>query len=156
MRRPTAALVLVGILMTGCRDEIERPRPTPTATAETPTYAERPDPSITPGNVITTDAADVCTPGWASAHRKRLSPSQEVDVLLAYGLQEDTEVSEWDHLISLQLGGGNGPSNIWPQLDHAQDQRKDRLETRLHTLVCHGQLGLWEAQARIRTFWRYW
>ena len=98
--------------------------------------ALRPDSSITPGVVITTDPKDVCTSGWATAHRKSLTTAQKRDVLADYGLPAGTKVSEWDHLVSLELGGGNGPANIWPQVDHSDDTRKDHLENALHRAVC--------------------
>jgi hypothetical protein len=165
MTRPRLLiLALAAVALTSCQDlpaGTAPTRPVPLASATPTQSVDRPDENITPGTVITTQAADVCTPGWATAHRDKLTVTQERQVLDAYRLPtawatQTGHVSEWDHLISLQLGGGNGTRNIWPQLDHTQDQRKDRLETRLHVQVCHGQLSLQEAQNRIKTFWRYW
>src|SRR6266545_1790973 len=110
---------------------------------DTPTPAAT---TVTPGVVLTTSAADVCTPGWASKHRHGLTATQKATVLRAYGYLADQKVAEYDHLISLELGGGNTERNIWPQVDPAQDQRKDRLENTLHAQVCAGRMQLAAAQ----------
>ncbi len=117
---------------------------------------DRPNDAVTPGDTITGRATDVCTPGWATAHRQRLTLTQKTAVLKAYELPLDTKISEWDHLIPLELGGGNGTKNIWPMTNRAQDQRKDRLENRLHDDVCDRGLPLVDAQARARDYWRWW
>lgn len=143
--------------------------------AAAPRVTSRPDPAVTPG-VILPDAAreDVCHLGWARAHRRGLTPRQELYVLVAYRLVTPAEaatvrtsadvrglvatrgVAEWDHLVSLELGGANGPRNIWPQLDPAEKTRKDALENRLHREVCAGRLNLGLAQDEVRVFWEYW
>ncbi len=116
----------------------------------------RPDDAVTPGDTITSRVADVCTPGWATTHRRSLTPRQKTAVLDAYRLPAGTRVTEWDHRIPLELGGGNGTKNIWPMTDRTSDQRKDLLENRLHDDVCDGQLPLAEAQARAREYWKWW
>jgi len=65
-------------------------------------------------------------------------------------------VAEWDHLIALELGGGNGMTNIWPQTSAADRARKDRLENSLHSQVCSGKLQLVKAQEEIVHFWDFW
>jgi hypothetical protein len=117
---------------------------------------QRPIEEATPGKVLTTRTGDVCTPGWSSEHREYLRVGEKRQVLAAYGLPSTTKPSEWDHLISLELGGDNGPENIWPMLNHDQDQRKDRLENSLHRQVCDGEISLEQAQREIEEFWRYW
>lgn len=163
MRRLAVALFIV--LVAACGTDWDTPTEPvssssgshPPEASPTPTYVGKPITSVTPGKpIITTNKDDVCTPGWATAHRGYLRAAQKRDVLTLYGLPTDTKPAEWDHLISLELGGGNGPENIWPQMDHAQDQRKDRLENRLHDDVCDGRFTLHEAQRQIREFWRYW
>lgn len=182
MSRRPAALVLA-LLLAGCAPTPPEPRgvdpPPPVSPAETsvqppdttppagsggppvtrtpgPVALQRPDPNVTPGLVLTGNRDDMCTPGWSSAHRKDLSDRDKRDVLSAYGLPLTTVVSEWDHLISLELGGDNGRLNVWPQLDKAQDTRKDGLENRLHALVCNGSIPVAEAQDKIVHFWLWW
>jgi hypothetical protein len=117
---------------------------------------QKPIEEYTPGKVLTTRAEDVCTPGWSTEHREYLRKSEKELLLAYYRVPADTKPSEWDHLISLELGGDNGPENIWPMLNHDQDQRKDRLENSLHRQVCDGEISLEQAQREIEEFWRYW
>jgi hypothetical protein len=64
---------------------------------------------------------------------------------------------EVDHLIPLELGGSNAFENLWPQPARNPNGHgfriKDRLENRLHTRVCLGQMTLRAAQRAIRTNW---
>ncbi len=157
--RPMALLALIiGVFaLTAAILASRGDTPTPAATTVTTiSVVDHPKPTVTPGVVLTTSAADVCTPGWASKHRHGLTATQKATVLRAYGYLADQKVAEYDHLISLELGGGNTERNIWPQVDPAQDQRKDRLENTLHAQVCAGRMQLAAAQAEIRQFWLYW
>jgi hypothetical protein len=61
---------------------------------------------------------------------------------------------EIDHLIEIALGGSNDIKNLWPQsLDETKPWNakvKDRLERRLHQLVCIDRaLSLHDAQEAI-------
>jgi hypothetical protein len=63
---------------------------------------------------------------------------------------------EVDHLISLELGGSNDISNLWPQSYVTSPWNahvKDKLENKLHALVCSGQLDLKTAQQEISHDW---
>jgi hypothetical protein len=68
---------------------------------------------------------------------------------------------EYDHLISLQLGGDpNDPRNLWVEPadpGHKKgagvNNKKDPVETKLHTAVCKGQVTLSAAQQAIVTDW---
>lgn len=65
---------------------------------------------------------------------------------------------EEDHLISLELGGSpDSPRNLWPEPHHVVggwgSYAKDRLENRLHWMVCHGQISLSRAQYLISHDW---
>lgn len=127
--------------------------PTPAVTALSVMH---PIPSVTPGTVLTSSSQDVCTGGWATQHRGSLSSAQKLRILKAYGLPVDTKVAEWDHLVSLELGGDNGTQNIWPQVSVSDKSRKDALENRMHSDVCAGKLTLPVAQERIRQYWMWW
>jgi len=62
---------------------------------------------------------------------------------------------EVDHLISLELGGSNDITNLWPEAYAGAwgARSKDALENRMHRLVCAGQLDLAQAQREIATDW---
>jgi len=149
------ALALAGALL-GLRGDDPKPAvPTVTTVVTTTTVQSvgQPRGDVTPGVVLTSSAADVCTLGWAGKHRHGLTAAQKATILKAYGYPAGQRVAEYDHLISLELGGGNSTLNIFPMVDRAEAQRKDLLEGKLNRLVCSGKLGLPEAQDRIRTYW---
>ena len=126
-----------------------------------------PNPLLTPGDIASHNTSEVCTTGYAGAHRA-VSDATKHAVYAAYGLmatgrwrlldgvriyQSDFEV---DHLVSLQVGGSNAPANLWPQSYRTRTWNatsKDALENRLHWLVCHDRLELAEAQRVLRVNW---
>jgi hypothetical protein len=58
--------------------------------------------------------------------------------------------------VPLELGGSNSIRNLWPQSYWTKPLNahvKDRLENKLHKLVCTGKLGLPEAQKAIAQDW---
>jgi hypothetical protein len=115
-----------------------------------------PDPKLTPGDAFEVTAADVCAPGYSRKVRN-VPQSVKEEVYREYGITEHhTGDYEVDHLISLELGGSNSIKNLWPESYHTSpwDARvKDRLENRLHELVCSGQLDLKTAQQEIARNW---
>jgi len=63
---------------------------------------------------------------------------------------------EIDHIVSLELGGSNDIANLFPEPGSgpASYHVKDRLENRLHSLVCSGGISLHVAQAGIASHWQ--
>lgn len=115
-----------------------------------------PDPKLTPGDVLPVTRADVCVPGYSKKVRD-VPKSVKDQAYAEYGIAShrpgDFEV---DHLISLELGGSNSIRNLWPQSYRTQPWNahvKDRLENRLHSLVCSGKLDLRTAQQEIASDW---
>ncbi|OYU22916.1 MAG: hypothetical protein CFE42_08775 [Ralstonia sp. PBBBR1] len=58
---------------------------------------------------------------------------------------------EEDHLVALEIGGSpDSAKNLWPQPRHVIGNwgslAKEKLENRLHTLVCHRKIPLAQAQ----------
>jgi hypothetical protein len=116
---------------------------------------KRPDLDITPGHVATVDTRKVCQPGYAESMR-HVTKSMEDQVLTKYHMKRKSGVCcEIDHLVSLELGGSNEISNLWPQPYSPRPgaHEKDVLENKLHQLVCSGKLRLTEAQRSIATDW---
>src|SRR6202790_4907703 len=115
-----------------------------------------PDQQLTPGDTFEVTAQDLCVPGYSKKVRS-VSAEMKREVYQEYGITAhgpgDYEV---DHLISLELGGSNSIKNFWPESHRTlpwNAQVKDRLEDKLHELVCSGQLDLKTAQQAIASNW---
>lgn len=117
---------------------------------------QMPDPSITPGAVLTTDVALICHPGYSRTVR-HTSQALKARVYAAYGITSHAPGEyEVDHLISLELGGADVFDNLWPEsyLTNPWNAHvKDRLENELHRRVCAGEMRLEDAQEMIRADW---
>ena len=63
---------------------------------------------------------------------------------------------EIDHIVSLELGGSNDIANLFPEKADAHPgyHVKDKLENKLHSLVCSGSMTLHAAQAGIAANWQ--
>ncbi len=73
--------------------------------------------------------------------------------IAAYGDTGPIHEYEYDHLVSLELGGAtNDPRNLWPE-PGASPNPKDAVEDTLHSKVCDGAMTLREAQHIIATQW---
>jgi hypothetical protein len=73
--------------------------------------------------------------------------------MAAYGDAGSPRGYEYDHLVSLELGGAtNDPRNLWPE-PGASPNPKDAVEDSLHAKVCDGQMSLRAAQHLIATAW---
>ena len=122
-----------------------------------------PDPSCTPGAIdpaVTQDnlKQTICRSGYTSEVRAPSSQTSKMKVesTKQYGMTYDDK-AEYDHLISLQLGGTNSTSNLWvePNKDDAKGTTnpKDAIENRLNAAVCTGKVTLAAAQKAIATDW---
>jgi hypothetical protein len=115
-----------------------------------------PDPKLTPVDAFAVTVQDLCVPGYTKKVRN-VPAEMKREVYEEYGVTShgpgDYEV---DHLIPLELGGSNSIKNLWPESHRTSPwnaQVKDRLESKLHELVCSGQLDLKTAQQAIATNW---
>jgi hypothetical protein len=63
---------------------------------------------------------------------------------------------EIDHIVSLEIGGSNDIANLYPENANAHPgyHVKDKLENKLHALVCAGSMTLHAAQAGIASNWQ--
>jgi hypothetical protein len=112
-----------------------------------------PDPTITPGVVRTTDAADVCSHGTNQLRHMSRERSDAImaDHGLPGGRHSDYEI---DHLIPLGIGGADSDANLWPEPRVSIEpewnaERKDQLEAKLRALVCAGRLDIVVAQKAV-------
>lgn len=120
--------------------------------------ADLPNPTTTPGIVLTVDLAKICRPGYPAtvrppaAYTNRLKRQQ-----LASSADKNPRHFEEDHLVSLELGGDpRDPRNLWPQSRVSSPWNaaaKDRIENWLHRAVCARRLPLATAQAQIAKDW---
>jgi hypothetical protein len=65
---------------------------------------------------------------------------------------------EIDHLIPLGVGGADDDRNLWPEPRRQVEllwnaEAKDRLEMRLHNMICAGEVSPVEAQAAFTDDW---
>lgn len=115
-----------------------------------------PDSACTPGALMANvTVSQICQSGYASSVRN--VPTSEKDQVYAeYGIASHYAGQyEVDHLVSLELGGSNDISNLWPELASPTPgfHQKDQVENYLHTQVCSGKMDLAQAQLDIATDW---
>jgi hypothetical protein len=115
-----------------------------------------PNHAITPGATRHVELTEICTL-YDTNLDPVVSPEKQRQVFQAYGMDEKAaRAYQVDYLINPQLGGNDDTENLWPEPYHAtvwNATAKDALETRLHGMVCSGQIGLEEAQREIATDW---
>lgn len=127
------------------------------------------DPKCTPGAVspaVTQSnlKSTICRKGgYTSDIRPSTSVTGREKKLNAasYGFTGRMSDAEYDHLISLQLGGDpNDYRNLWVEpadpvhkKGSGVNNAKDPVETKLHTAVCKGQVTLAAAQKAIVSDW---
>ncbi|TMC22653.1 MAG: HNH endonuclease, partial [Chloroflexi bacterium] len=114
------------------------------------------DKACTPGAIFP-DAtkAKICVSGYAGSVRN-VPQSVKSKVYAAYGITSRKPGQyEVDHLVSLQLGGSNDISNLWPEPATPKPgfHEKDRVENYLHDQICKGSIPVLEAQIQIATNW---
>jgi hypothetical protein len=112
----------------------------------------------TPGAVRTTDKAMICTQKTPAIRNVTASTKKKVYAL--YGITRKTgwckaKGCEVDHLISLELGGSNDAKNLWPEpyAGKWNAHVKDKLENRLHAMICKGSITVDAAQQEISHDW---
>ena len=161
---PARAGAIAGLvaLLTGCEAGLGASPPQGGTPLRPPTRGSgcavrgaEPDPGCTPGAVLSSDRARICTAGYSHSVRD-VSSALKRRVYAAYGIRHHARGAyEVDHLVPLELGGGNDLSNLWPEAANPRPgfHEKDGLENRLHDLVCAGRLGLGTAQRAIARDW---
>jgi len=112
----------------------------------------KPDPKCTPGEITLVTKEQICSRKTASV--RKVTKAIKKQVVKKYNVNVKSQKIEIDHLIPLELGGANSQNNLWPQTDVFPGfHEKDRLENKLHRLVCSGRIPLEEAQKTIAKDW---
>ncbi len=115
-----------------------------------------PDSACTPGAIIDTATKDqICVSGYARSVRN-VPQSVKEQSYSEYGIASRSPGQfEVDHLVSLELGGSNDISNLWPEAASPVPgfHEKDKVENYLHDQVCSGAISLHDAQVEIATNW---
>jgi len=119
-----------------------------------------PDPGCTPGSVdpAVTQAdigSTICRSGYTEGVRPPESQTTHTKYDVAYPAYHipGRDSSELDHLVSLELGGSNDITNLWPEVG-PRPNPKDKVENALHRAVCDGRVRLAAAQRAIAINWR--
>jgi hypothetical protein len=123
----------------------------------------QPDPACTPGalNPAVTQATidkTICVTGYTKTVRpsESVTEAEKSASMAAYGDRGSMGAYEYDHLVSLELGGAlNDARNLWPEPGDSPNP-KDTVENALHRAVCDGQMPLVKAQHIIATSWVSW
>ena len=99
----------------------------------------------------------ICSPNFRTSSIRNVSQAEKFAVEREYGMPAGYygRSLEIDHIVSLELGGSNDIANLFPEPGSgpASYRAKDRLENRLHALVCAGRMDLRVAQRGIARDW---
>ena len=157
----TPSLSMAGVVVSDASSTVVQPQPAAGTCHQrgSGTYALQ-DAHCTPGALNpavtqSTIGSTICVRGYTRTIRpsSSITGREKVASLGSYGDPVNPSAYEYDHLISLELGGAaNDARNLWPEPGGSPNP-KDSLENRLHSLVCSGQLTLFDAQKSIVTNW---
>ena len=115
-----------------------------------------PNHKMTPGAIFPVTITDICVDGYTKVVRK-VSIADRKAAYAEYNIINVRGEHELDHLISLELGGNNSLKNLWPEPYHTvwNARVKDRLENKLHAMVCATpqEMTLAQAQSAISNDW---
>jgi hypothetical protein len=122
-------------------------------------HGQLPDPRCTPGSIDphVTQAdirSTICKAGWTSTVRPPESQTERFKYDVAYPAYRtpQSERTELDHLVPLELGGSNDATNLWPEYPPSPNP-KDKVEDALNAAVCDGRVSLVAAQDAIAADW---
>lgn len=127
-----------------------------------------PDPNCTPGTTnpaVTQDnlSSTICRSGYTKSIRptSSITGREKKANAASYGYTGALGNTEYDHLISLELGGSpNDPKNLWvepggPDWKPSDKFRndKDDVENKMNALICSHKVSLADAQSAIANDW---
>jgi hypothetical protein len=100
----------------------------------------------------------LCSPTFRTSEIRHVPQSEKAAVEREYGMEVRPygRALEIDHIVSLELGGSNAIANLFPESGSGvwNYHLKDKLENRLHKMVCESEIGLRAAQIAIARNWR--
>jgi hypothetical protein len=152
---------------TALADDLPDSPKTPGATLETVPndqiasgLSDKTDTNVQVDDAVTIDL--ICTPGYSKCIRD-VPQSEKASLYQSYGLMgnhtgycDTKQGCEVDHLISLELGGSNDQTNLWPEPYQGTTWNahvKDQLGNFLHRQVCQRNIALDQAQQEIAKDW---
>jgi hypothetical protein len=150
-----------GLARSTASSHVVQPQPPPgTCRASGPGLFALPDPRCTPGAVAPAVtqadlARTICHAGYSESVRpsSSITEREKRASVKAYGDHRPLHAYEYDHLVSLELGGApNDARNLWPEPGGSPNP-KDALENRLHRRVCDHRMTLVAAQLAIARNW---
>ena len=123
------------------------------------TLGPNPDRACSPGAYYSRlTKRRICSETFRTSDIRHVTDGTKHAVEIAYGLAPKGYGStlEIDHIVSLELGGSNEIANLFPERANAHPgyHAKDKLENRLHDLVCEGTMRLRDVQRQIASNWQ--
>jgi hypothetical protein len=122
-------------------------------------HGQLPDPRCTPGSIdpAVTQAdirSTICKKDWTTTVRPPEAQTERFKYDMAYPAYgtPQSERTELDHLVPLELGGSNDATNLWPESPPSPNP-KDKVEGTLNAAVCDGRVTLAAAQQAIAADW---
>lgn len=117
-----------------------------------------PDRTCSPGAYYSGLTKQVlCSSSFRTGTVRNVPESEKFAVEREYGMTAKPygRTIEIDHIVSLELGGSNDISNLFPEPGSGADNyhNKDVLENAAHKAVCAGQMSLADAQQQIASNW---
>jgi hypothetical protein len=101
--------------------------------------------------------AVLCSPAFQPSNIRAMTKQLKHAVEIAYGMapRKYHRTLEIDYIVPLELGGANNLANLFPESQTADPGylAKDRLELKLHDLVCAGKMTLTTARQSIAANW---
>ena len=120
-----------------------------------------PDSKITPGQARAVTQQVLCTTSTKLV--RNVPESEKKQAYKNYGVSGGDHTGycngaggcEVDHLISLELGGSNDIKNLWPEpyFGACNAHDKDKLENKLHQMICSNKISITAAQNQISHDW---
>ena len=118
-----------------------------------------PDPRCSPGALSSKlTKAVLCSSGFRTSSVRNVPQSEKFAVEREYGMRPGLygATLEIDHIVSLEIGGSNDIANLFPEKAKPSPGYpvKDKLENRLHAMVCANEMTLRAAQHQIAADWQ--